>query len=150
MYAWVTFDPDWPLVSSTVERSYKNSRVVDHLHTHTHTLSLSLSLTHTHTHTHWTWTGETFNNTISSNLNAWICSTAWVSSESLKSLVIYMYTFSRCFYPKWLTVHSGYTCFISMCSLGIEPMTFVLLTQCSTTEPQEHNVMNSFIYLTLN
>ncbi len=25
-----------------------------------------------------------------------------------------------------------------MCSLGIEPTTFVLLTQCSTTEPQEH------------
>ncbi len=25
-----------------------------------------------------------------------------------------------------------------MCSLGIEPMTFALLTQCSTTEPQEH------------
>ncbi len=27
--------------------------------------------------------------------------------------------------------------FVSMCSLGIEPMTFALLTQCSTTEPQE-------------
>ncbi len=27
---------------------------------------------------------------------------------------------------------------VSMCSLGIEPMTFTLLTQCSTTEPQEH------------
>ncbi len=25
-----------------------------------------------------------------------------------------------------------------MCSLEIEPTTFVLLTQCSTTEPQEH------------
>ncbi len=25
-----------------------------------------------------------------------------------------------------------------VCSLGIEPTTFVLLTQCSTTEPQEH------------
>ncbi len=24
-----------------------------------------------------------------------------------------------------------------VCSLGIEPTTFVLLTQCSTTEPQE-------------
>ncbi len=24
-----------------------------------------------------------------------------------------------------------------MCSLGIEPTTFALLTQCSTTEPQE-------------
>ncbi len=26
-----------------------------------------------------------------------------------------------------------------MCSLGIEPTTFALLKQCSTTEPQEHN-----------
>ncbi len=25
-----------------------------------------------------------------------------------------------------------------VCSLGIEPSTFALLTQCSTTEPQEH------------
>ncbi len=25
-----------------------------------------------------------------------------------------------------------------MCSLGIEPTTFALLTQCFTTEPQEH------------
>ncbi len=25
-----------------------------------------------------------------------------------------------------------------VCSLGIEPTTFVLLTECSTTEPQEH------------
>ncbi len=28
--------------------------------------------------------------------------------------------------------------FVSMCSLGIEPTTLALLTQCSTTEPQEH------------
>ncbi len=49
------------------------------------------------------------------------------------------FTFSRHFYPKQLTVHSGYTFFfVSMCSLGIEPTTFALLTQCSTTEPQEH------------
>ncbi len=40
------------------------------------------------------------------------------------------------FNPKRLTVHSGYTFFVSMCSLGIEP--FALPTQCSTTEPQEH------------
>ncbi len=49
----------------------------------------------------------------------------------------YLHVFSRCFYPKRLTVHSGYTCFVSMCSLGIEPTTFALLTQCSTTEPRE-------------
>ncbi len=28
--------------------------------------------------------------------------------------------------------------FVSTCSLGIEPTAFVLLTKCSTTEPQEH------------
>ncbi len=45
---------------------------------------------------------------------------------------IFIYAFSRRFYPKRLTVHSGYTCFCQyMCSLGIEPTTFALLTQCS-------------------
>ncbi len=48
---------------------------------------------------------------------------------------IYIYAFSRCFYPKRLTVHSCYTYFQYMCqymcSLGIEPTTFALLTQCS-------------------
>ncbi len=52
---------------------------------------------------------------------------------------IYIYAFSRCFYPKRLTVHSGYTFYCQyVCSLWIEPTTFVLLMQCSTTEPQEH------------
>ncbi len=27
-----------------------------------------------------------------------------------------------------------------VCSLGIEPTSFALLTQCSTTEPQEHKL----------
>ncbi len=41
--------------------------------------------------------------------------------------------------PKWLTVHSGYKCFGSMCvPWELNPQTFALLTQCSTTEPQEH------------
>ncbi len=53
--------------------------------------------------------------------------------------VNYIYAFSRRFYPKRLTVHSGYTLFCQYaCSLGIEPTTFALLMQCSTTEPQEH------------
>ncbi len=30
-----------------------------------------------------------------------------------------------------------------VCSLGIEPTTFVLVKQCSTTEPQEH----TYVYL---
>ncbi len=58
-------------------------------------------------------------------------------------IVIYIYAFRRRFYPKRLTVHSGYAfSFVSMCSLGIEPTTFALLTQCSTTEPQEHTLCN--------
>ncbi len=37
---------------------------------------------------------------------------------------IYIYAFSRHFYPKRLTVHSGYTFFYQyVCSLGIKPMT---------------------------
>ncbi len=48
------------------------------------------------------------------------------SSEHLYRLVyIYIYAFSRLFYPKRLTVHSGYTFFSQyVCSLGIEPTTF--------------------------
>ncbi len=57
---------------------------------------------------------------------------------SMKVLFTFTFTFIRRFYPKRLTVHSGYTYFCQyMCSLGIEPTTFALLTQCSTTEPQE-------------
>ncbi len=38
---------------------------------------------------------------------------------------IYIYAFSRCFYPKRLTVHSGYDIFYQYaCSLGIEPTIF--------------------------
>ncbi len=53
----------------------------------------------------------------------------------------------RRFYPKWLTVHSGYTFFVSECSLGIELTTFALLTQCSTTEPQEHTHTEYYTYI---
>ncbi len=54
----------------------------------------------------------------------------------LQSSYIYIYAFSRCFYPKRLTVHSGYTFIVSMCVPW--DTIFALLTQCSTTEPQEH------------
>ncbi len=37
--------------------------------------------------------------------------------------------------------------FLSVCVfLGIKPTTFALLTQWSTTEPQEHNTNNTNIY----
>ncbi len=47
---------------------------------------------------------------------------------------IYIYAFSRCFYPKRLT--SGYTFFVCVCvpwELNSQP--FALLTECSTTKP---------------
>ncbi len=65
----------------------------------------------------------------------------WVNLKETVStdIYIYIYAFSRRFYPKRLTVHSGYTCFISMCvPWESNPQPFALLTQCSTTEPQEH------------
>ncbi len=50
--------------------------------------------------------------------------------------------FSRHFYPMQLTFHSGYTFFISMCvPWELNPQPFALLTQCSTTEPQEHYIL---------
>ncbi len=63
---------------------------------------------------------------------------------------ICIYAFSRRFYPKRLTVYSGYTLFISMCSLGIEPTTFALLMQCSTAEPQEHYYTNQDLQILLD
>ncbi len=58
---------------------------------------------------------------------------------------IYIYAFSRRFYPKRLTVHSGYTCFITMCvPWESNPQPFALLTQCSTTEPQEPQMLKIF------
>ncbi len=46
--------------------------------------------------------------------------------DTLGIIIICWFTFSRRFYPKRLTVHSGYTFFVSMyvCSLGIESTTF--------------------------
>ncbi len=50
----------------------------------------------------------------------------------LSQMQTFIHAFSRRFYPKRLTVHSGYTFFCQyMCSLGIEPTTFALLAQCS-------------------
>ncbi len=56
------------------------------------------------------------------------------------------FTFSRRFYPKRLTVHSGYT-FVFICTCvpwELNPQPFAPVMQCSTTEPQEHNVFPSF------
>ncbi len=47
---------------------------------------------------------------------------------------IYIYAFSRCFYPKRLTLHSSYsfTFYQLLLSLGIEPMILAFLAPCST------------------
>ncbi len=56
-----------------------------------------------------------------------------------------------------LQLHSGYNFFCQyVCSLGIEPTTFALLTQCSTTEPHRNiiiltwYVINYFLSYNLN
>ncbi len=65
---------------------------------------------------------------------------AYTAYKSIQLFVkcLNIYIFSRRFYPKRLTMHSGYTFCISMCvSWESNPQPFALLTQCSTTEPQE-------------
>ncbi len=56
------------------------------------------------------------------------------SADSTAFIYIYIYAFSRRFYPKWLTLHSSYsfTFYQLLLSLGIEPMILALLAPCST------------------
>ncbi len=55
--------------------------------------------------------------------------------------LIYIYTFSRRFYPKRLSAFRLYIFLISMCvPWELNPRPFALLTQCSTTEPQKHSL----------
>ncbi len=63
----------------------------------------------------------------------WIVMYTW-------GFLLNIYAFSRRFYPKRITVHSGYTFFLySVCvPWELNPQPFALLMQCSTTEPQEH------------
>ncbi len=55
-------------------------------------------------------------------------------SEGGGVIYIYIYAFSRRFYPKRLTLHSSYsfTFYRLLLSLGIEPMILALLAPCST------------------
>ncbi len=55
---------------------------------------------------------------------------------------IYIYAFSRCFYPKWLTVHLGCTFIVSMSFLGIEPTTF-----CTANAMLYHWATGTFRYV---
>ncbi len=53
----------------------------------------------------------------------------------------YIYAFSRSFYPKRLTIAFRLYIFISTCvPWESNPQPFALLTQCSTTEPQERYI----------
>ncbi len=63
----------------------------------------------------------------------------------VKKKTIYIYAFSRRFYPKRLTIAFRLYIFISMCvPWESNPQPFALLTQCSTTEPHR----NTCIYKT--
>ncbi len=84
---------------------------------------------------------------IRTNIKSWntIMKSLWSLSDYY--IYIYIYAFSRRFYPKRLTVHSGYT-FLSVCVFpgNWTPRPFALLTQCSTTEPQEHRSSTELVY----
>ncbi len=60
------------------------------------------------------------------------------------TVILYIYAFSRRFYPKRLTAYSAFRLYIFfvfnqyVCSLEFNPQPYVLIKQCSTTEPQEH------------
>ncbi len=59
---------------------------------------------------------------------------SWQSVWLWHVYYIYIYAFSRRFYPKRLTLHSSYsfTFYQLLLSLGIEPMILALLVPCST------------------
>ncbi len=59
---------------------------------------------------------------------------------------IYIYAFSRCFYPKRLTLHSSYSFTFDqlLLSLGIEPMILALLAPCSTSWATGKPVLNRY------
>ncbi len=64
-----------------------------------------------------------------------------IASVVASYVSLHLHAFIRCFYPKQLTVHSGYTFIVKMCvpwELNLQP--FALLMQCSTTEPQEQRM----------
>ncbi len=60
----------------------------------------------------------------------------------IKQADIFIYAFSRCLQCiQAIHLYCQY-----VCSLGIEPTTLALLTQCSTTEPQEHFILLFLLY----
>ncbi len=67
-------------------------------------------------------------------------------------IFIYIYAFSRRFYPKRLTIAFRLYIFNQyLCILWeSNPQPFALVTQCSTTEPQEQEMHFILIYLGKN
>ncbi len=60
---------------------------------------------------------------------------------------IYIYAFSRRFYPKRLTIAFRLYIFCQyMCSLESNPQPFALLTQCSTTEPHRNTTLHLYFF----
>ncbi len=60
---------------------------------------------------------------------------------------IYIYAFSRRFYPKRLTIAFRLYIFISTCvPWESNPQPFAQLTQCSTTEPHRNTEYSCFFY----
>ncbi len=63
------------------------------------------------------------------------------ASERESTSIIYIYAFS--IYPKRLTIAFRLNIFISRCvPWESNPQPFAQLTQCSTTEPQEHTIIS--------
>ncbi len=60
---------------------------------------------------------------------------------------LHLFTFSRCFIQSNIQYIQVIHVFQYVCSLGIEPTTFALLTQCSATEPQEHYQVTRVIWV---
>ncbi len=75
----------------------------------------------------WRWTKQTVIGCLTCQSNGTMGG-PWPMKAAMDSrhyIYIYIYAFSRRFYPKRLTVHPGYTLFDHYaCSLGIEPTTF--------------------------
>ncbi len=63
-----------------------------------------------------------------------VCDVVEISFKADHCESVYIYAFSRRFYPKRLTVHSSYSFTFDqlLLSLGIEPMILALLAPCST------------------
>ncbi len=121
-----TCPPDPHLSHGTRQINFQDT------HTHTHYLlifGISLSLNAWHV---WN-TVVTVNADWTQRTHTWL---------DLFYIYIYIYAFSRRFYPKRLTVHSGYRCSVSVCvPWESNPQSFALLTQCSNHWATQEQVL---------